>query len=258
MLRTGFFIVLLAVSLSSTVRAENPWGPECATLDECLTYLRKTPECAPNDDQCFYNLDQDGLGNEIEKFGRPAVPPLFEMVKSGNATLAARAIDQLRRHQKQILPEEGAIVLDAWRRGVFGAEMLATRFATPDFVKEVMQLLRDNPVEEGRAWNTFNNFRDWHEQPSGIHATISEHIECSDRETCEPRFARLQIKWLVSNMRSEENIASRIMQAIENPKLDTPGRLAALQFFSPSEYGRTKAQLKDVAVPFLRVHPRSS
>ena len=252
MLRTALVIASLVISLPGAARAENPWGPECATLDECLAHLMKTPECELNDRQCFWQLNFDGLGNEIEKFGRSAVPPLLKMVKSGNATLAARAIDLLWRHQDQVLPEERAIVLDAWRYGVFGAELLAARFATPEFVKDVMRLLRRNPVEEGRAWHTFNSFRDWDEQPNGIHAAISEHIECSERESCEPRFARLQIAWLVSNRRSEYHIAGRIMQAIENPGLDTPGRLAALQFFRPDQYLRTKEQLEDVAVPFLR------
>lgn len=254
MLRTALCIFSLVVSFLSPARGENPWGLECATLDECLTYLTKTRECAPNDNQyqCFFKLNNDGLGNEIAKFGRSAVPPLLEMVNSHDTTLAARAVDQLWQLQDQVWPEERKIVLDAWRRDVFGAELLAARFATPDFVREVMELLRDNPVDEGRVWNTFNNFRDWDDQPNGIHATISEHIECSEREPCEPRFAKLQFDWLVSNTRREENIASRIMQAIKNPELDTRGRLAALQFFSPSEYSRTKAQLMGVAVPFLR------
>lgn len=251
-MRRAALILSLLQFLSSPVQAENPWGPSCATLDECLTHLMKTPECAPNDYKCFWDVKRDGLGNEFEKFGRSAVPPLLELVGSDNATLAAKAVDLLWRHQDQVLPEERAIVLDAWRRGVYGSELLASSFATADFVKEVMRLLRANPVEEGRIWNTFTNFRDWGKQPNGVHATISEHIECSEGEPCEPRFARLQIDWLVSNRRSEDQITDRIMQAIDNPNLDTPGRLAALEFFRPNEYSRTQEQLEEVAVPFLR------
>jgi hypothetical protein len=256
MMRFVFATAATALWLSQPVLADNPWGPECKTLEDCLVLFKQLPDCPEKDQQCFWSLQSNdqGIGNELGKFDRAAVPPLLEIIQSGAPTQVARAAGVLHGIQEQVQPKEREVVLDAWRRGVPGLDMLASSFATPEFVNELMLRLRKNPVQNGVEDQIFENLRDFDDQTNGIQSAVAEHIECSSGEPCEPRFAKLQLSWLISNFRNDEDrnrISTRFMQAIKNPKLDVNGKIAALQFFRPNEYGRTKQQLHDTAVPFL-------
>jgi hypothetical protein len=131
--------ILTSLFLAAPASAENPWGPECASVEECIAHVQKMPQCSENDYQCFEAITEDGLTLEFEKFGRQAIPPLLQLVKTGNPTVASRAAEQLSVMTEFVHVGEAEVIFDAWRRKVPGSVFGATRLATPAFVREVMQ-----------------------------------------------------------------------------------------------------------------------
>ncbi len=253
----GMALFISLFGLRSPLHAENPWGPECKALDECLELFKQLPECAATDQQCFWSteLTDQGLAQEVAGFGRSAIAPMIVLLKSGTPTQAARAANVLNEFQDSLSEGDKAEILAAWRRGSPGLELMASSSANPTFVRELMQLVRKNPTPEGREEHTFTNLRDWQEVSNGIVATVAEHIECSEGESCDPVFAKIQFKWLISNYREDEDFASishKFIEAISNSALDDEGKVAALQLFEPQEYGRDIHRIRGISVPFLR------
>jgi hypothetical protein len=254
-----FAATIIAISIQfSAAHAENPWGPECSTLQKCIGYLHAPSACKADDLLCLNNERsqplQPGLQIEFEKFGQAAaLPLLLEILKTGNALEAERTAELLWSFDN-ITPDHYSILYAAWRRiHKSSIGMLATRYANFEFAKEVTAELRENPSAGGDLENTFSNFREYEgEPPNGVTAAITEHVECAIGETCDSAFALLQYAWIESNVMKSEIVGQKLVEALDNPALNQAGRIAALSFFRPSEYGRTKAKMKAFATPVLR------
>ncbi len=242
--------------------AENSWGPDCNSLEDCVEYLH-APPCVADDFACK-NYEQAsplqlGLQPEFEKFGKAAVPPLIEILKSGSQLEVARAAEALWTSDF-ITPGDYPTIHAAWWRVPGGSiGILASRYPTPEFVRKVVAELRRNPLKEGDVANTFSNFREYpNEKPNGVIAAVTEHVECSSGEPCDTAFAKRQYAWIDSNVLEIGTVGPRLAEAIRNPALDGPARLAALEYFLPSEYLRTKKMMKDFAIPIMREQLKSS
>jgi HEAT repeats len=260
------FLFLVALKLSFAplaAHAENPWGPECKSLQECMDFIHAPSTCKIDDSDCknrerFEPLQQ-GLQIEFQKFGKAAIPPLLQVLKDGNELEVGRVAEVLW-NSDDIGPANYAIIHSAWRR-VHGTSigLLATRYANAEFAKEVMADLRKQPVKGSELANTFSNFREFDDQPpNGVTNAITEHVECADGEACNSNFANFQFEWINSNAMGFDKLKSKMAQALENPNLDRTATITALNFFSPSEFGRTEKEMKGFAIPEVRKFLSSS
>jgi hypothetical protein len=249
-------VFLFLLLLSGITKAENPWGPECKTLDECIAFIRAPSSCKDDDYLCKNNEQADplqgGLRQEFEKFGEAAVAPLFEILSTGHSLEVARAAEVLSFNQNH-KPEDALAIQTAWRRMPNSSmNMLVSNVASPAFAREIMERLRKNPAD-GNAAHVFSNFREFEgEPPNGLTAAITEHVECSKGENCNSAFAKIQFDWISSN--AELRYAgTKMAEVLQNPQVEETAKLAALGFFRPSDYFRTTDQMKNVAVPTLRL-----
>jgi hypothetical protein len=250
LLGSVFFAIFLVEA-----NAENPWGPECKTLNECIALIHAPSLCKKDNLPCRNDEEnqalQPGLGLEFEKLGKEAVMPLLEILGTGNALEVARAAEALDA-SNSLGPEHAVAIQAAWRRMPGSSiNMLASSSANPAFAREVMELLRKD-TDNGNVAHTFSNFREFPgEVPNGITAAITEHIECSIGQPCNPAFAKLQYEWIDSNA-AAVTVGTKLAEALQNTQLDEAGKLAALEFFRSSPYFRTPNQMKDLAIPILR------
>jgi hypothetical protein len=257
MINRQFLIFLFLLVLSGTTGAESPWGPACTTLDECIELIRKPSLCNDGDMACrdeeLEQPLQGKLQQGVERFGEAAVSPLLGILGTGSELEVARAAVLLvsNRHLKT---EHGAAILAAWRRTPGSSiNLLASNYATPAFAVEIMERLRTDPADSNAA-HVFSNFREFEDKPpNGLTAAITEHIECGKGERCNSAFAKLQYDWISSNVESNHTSA-KMAEVLLNTQLDEAGRLAALDFFRPSEFFRPKEQMRDLAIPTLRQH----
>jgi HEAT repeats len=257
-LKQFFALAFIALSMQlSEASAENAWGPECRTLEECLGLIHVSSACKSDDLLCknneFSELSQSGLQTEFKKFGKAAIPPLLEILKTGNGLEVERAAEALLSFD-DIKPEDYSTIYAAWRRVHRSSiGLLATRYANSKFGKEVTAALRKSPIPESYLANVFSNFREYKGAPSnGITAAITEHVECAFGEGCDSAFAVLQFAWINSNVMEFSQVGQRIAEVLDNPILDRAARIEALNFFRPNEYGRTKEQMGAAAIPIVR------
>lgn len=239
----------LGLWLVEGAHADNPWGFNCGTLQDCLHYVTSPSLCTADDANCLQSEEtsplQPGLDKEFEKFGRAAVPPLLEMLRDKSPLVRERAAEILGTSD-HVLPEDYDAIFAAWRTGGIWNALLASQVATPEFANEVINEVRRNPDPYDLPGSTFSNFR------ARAHDTILAHIECAREETCDPGYARLQFQWLSSNTDEVASVAPRLLEAIDNPQAPMDVRLTALSFFHPNEYFRTREQLAPYALSLLR------
>lgn len=247
-------LALLCTSsmLAADVRAENIWGYTCKSLEDCLKYIQRPSNCVGNEETCWTNWyseeSMSGIRQEFKKYGRAAIPKLLDLLVDGPPHVRVRVTDAL--HGSEFMrPEDGRKVHEAWRRGGTWNASLATNFATPAFIKEVIDALRRDPEENGLAGQTFSNFREY--AVPGTEAAIVAHIECAAGEPCNPGFARLQYNWIDSNVEDVGSVAPRLIEAIRNPRNSVEAKIEAAGYFRISEHFRTRDAIEPYAVPIL-------
>jgi hypothetical protein len=255
MVHRHFLIFLFLLMFSAIAKAESPWGPECETLEECIELIRAPSLCNDSDLACrtdeLAQPLQGKLLQGVEKFGEVAVSPLLEILGTGSDLEVARAAELLVSN-RYLKIEHGQVILSSWLRTPGSSlNLLASTYATPAFAREIIERLRKDPADDNAA-HVFSNFREFPgEPPNGLTAAITEHVDCSKGEHCNSAFAKIQFDWISSNAESKY-AGLKMAEVLRNPKLDETGKLAALEFFRPSEYLRPVEQMRGLAVPALR------
>ncbi len=156
-MRTRFVAILLCALTMFEVHeasAQPAEPPEltCESLEQCLVLLQKPfpcmPDC-PGGDPLGYGFihDQGGyfsLPAQFEKFGRPGVFALLELLKQPNLSIRARA-GMVLSVSSALTPEDIPAILQESRNGNDWITSALARIKTPEAPSALVAMLRKTP-----------------------------------------------------------------------------------------------------------------
>ncbi|MFZ5672318.1 MAG: HEAT repeat domain-containing protein [Pseudomonadota bacterium] len=215
-----------------TVSAQPPEPPElvCENLEQCLALLQKPfpcmPDC-PGGDPLDYGFihDQGGyfsLPAQFEKFGRPGVLALLELLKQPNLSVRARA-GMILSEMSALTPADYPVVLQESRNGNDWIVPALARIGTSEALSELVSLLRKTPdlyTPHRSALKSLGN---------KAMPLLLEALSCKEDQNCDEDFVRA-----IGELASEpgiksEKIRTRLIDIATNSAQSTDVRVGALR-----------------------------
>lgn len=206
-MRTRFAAILLcALTFSEAAAQQPPPPPEltCESLEQCLALLQKPYPCMPDcpgGDPLDYGFihDQGGyfsLPPQFEKFGRPGVLALLELLKQPNLSIRARA-GMVLSVSSALTPADLPAILQESRNGNEWIVAALARIRTPEALSELVSLLRkSSDIQSPPGWAL---------KSLGNEATplLLETLACKTEQACSIGFVRA-----IGELASEPGIRS--------------------------------------------------
>lgn len=229
-MRIRLAAILLCALTFSEAAAQPPQPPEltCENLKQCLTLLQKPYPCMPDcpgGDPLDYEFihDQGGyfsLPVQFEKFGRPGVLALLELLKQPNLSIRARA-GMVLGALSALTPADIPAILQESRNGWIVSAL--ARINSPEALSELISLLKKPPdlqTQHGSALKSLAN---------KAMPLLLEALSCKTDQDCSTDFVRA-----IGELASEPGIQSdqirdRLIDLATTREQFTDTRVGALQ-----------------------------
>lgn len=212
-MRTRLVAILLcafAISKAYEASAQPPEPPEltCESLEQYLVLLQKPfpcmPDC-PGGDPLDYGFihDQGGyfsLPAQFEKFGRPGVLALLELLKQPNLSIRARA-GMVLSVSSALTPEDLPAILQESRNGNDWITPALARIKTPEAPSELVAMLRKTPDLYSPPRSALKQLG------NEAMPLLLEALSCKTDQDCDEDFVRA-----IGELASEPGIKSEQIQ----------------------------------------------
>lgn len=227
-------ILLCAFALFETyeVSAQPAEPPEltCESLEQCLVLLQKPfpcmPDC-PGGDPLDYGFihDQGGyfsLPAQFEKFGRPGVQALLELLKQPNLSIRARA-GMVLSVSSALTPEDLPAILQESRNGNDWITSALARIKAPEAPSELVAMLRKSPELHSPPRSALKQLG------NEAMPLLFEALSCKTGQDCDEDFVRA-----IGELASEpgiksEQIRNRLIEIATAREQFTGARVGALR-----------------------------
>lgn len=234
-MRMRFVAVLLCtLTMFGAYRAsaQPPEPPEltCENLEQCLVLLQKPfpciPDC-PGGDSLDYGLihDQGGyfsLPAQFEKFGRPGVLALLDLLKQPNLSIRARA-GMVLSELSALTPADLPAILQESRNGNDWIVPALANIRTAETRSELVSLLREDPdlhTPHRSALKSLGN---------EAMPLLLEALSCNADQDCDEDFVRAIGELAGEPGIQSEQIRNRLIDIATTRGQITEARVGALR-----------------------------
>lgn len=186
-------ILLCALFFSQFSAAQSRQAPVlfCESIEQCLALLQKPYPCMP-DCPGGHRLDYDfiddqggyfSLPAQFERFGRPGVLALIDLLKHQDLSIRARA-GMVLSSMSTLTPADIPIILTESRNGNGWIAPALTRIDMPEALAELIILLKASPdlqTQHGWTYRSLGN---------EITPFLLESLACTSSQDCSSQFFR--------------------------------------------------------------------
>lgn len=216
-------ILLCAFSFSqfseATAQSRQVLELTCQSLEQCLTLLQKPypcmPDCPGGDRLDYGFIDEQGgyfsLPAQFEKFGRPGVQALLDLLKDDNFSIRARA-GMVLSGLSTLIPADIPAIMEEARNGNGWIGTALTRIDTAEVLAELVPLLKKSPyLQAQNGWNLRSLGNE-------ITPFLLESIACNSSRDCGAPFDRVVAEIVGGPTLVSDRIRARIR--LINPATD--------------------------------------